>query len=91
MFNAVRPEQCLAGGSVSEVVREEAEKRGLTIHDYFEREELAIHNTVPTAEGAIQLAMEETPITLYGSRCLVTGFGGWRGRCVGCWWPWAPM
>lgn len=75
VFNAVRPEQCLAGGSVSEVVREEAEKRGLTIHDYFEREELAIHNAVPTAEGAIQLAMEETPITLYGSRCLVTGFG----------------
>lgn len=60
---------------MSEVVREEAEKRGLTIHDYFEREELAIHNAVPTAEGAIQLAMEETPITLYGSRCLVTGFG----------------
>ena len=75
VLNSVGPEQKLAGGSVSEVVRKEAEKRGLTIYDYFSREELAIHNSVPTAEGAIQLAMEETPITISGARCLITGYG----------------
>ena len=30
---------------------------------------------VPTAEGAIQLAMEELPITLHGARVLVIGYG----------------
>ena len=34
-----------------------------------------IGNAVPTAEGAIQLAMESTDRTINGSRCLVTGCG----------------
>ena len=34
-----------------------------------------IVNTVPTAEGAIEIAMNETPITIHGSKCLVTGYG----------------
>ncbi len=34
-----------------------------------------IANTVPTCEGALQLAMEQTEYTLQGSRCLVTGYG----------------
>ena len=32
-------------------------------------------NALPTAEGAIQLAMEHLPITIHGARVLVTGFG----------------
>ena len=32
-------------------------------------------NTVPTCEGAIQLAMEQTAFTLQGARCLVIGNG----------------
>lgn len=75
IFNAVRPGQPVVGGAVSSSVCEEAARRGLVIHDYLEREELAVSNAVPTAEGAIQLAMEELPVTISGSRCLVTGYG----------------
>lgn len=32
-------------------------------------------NAPPTAEGAVQLAMEELPITLHGARVLVIGYG----------------
>ena len=32
-------------------------------------------NAVPTCEGAIQIAMEELPITIYGANVVVTGFG----------------
>ena len=32
-------------------------------------------NALPTAEGAIQIAMEELPITLHDARVLVIGFG----------------
>lgn len=45
------------------------------LSDYTKSAALAAGNAVPTAEGAIQLAMERLPITLSGSRCLVTGFG----------------
>ncbi len=40
-----------------------------------EDDELAILNSVPTAEGAIAIAMNETDITIHGSNCLVIGFG----------------
>ena len=34
-----------------------------------------IANAVPTAEGAIQIAMEELPVTIHGARVLVIGYG----------------
>lgn len=75
VLNGVTPSQILVGGQISDVVRKEAECRGLMISDYLRREELAVMNAVPTAEGAIQLAMEELPVTIQGAKCLVTGFG----------------
>ncbi|MDP4119622.1 MAG: dipicolinate synthase subunit DpsA [Bacillota bacterium] len=45
------------------------------VYDYFEREEFAVFNAVPTAEGAIEIAMKEYPGTIQGSRCLITGYG----------------
>ncbi|MDD2361597.1 MAG: dipicolinate synthase subunit DpsA [Oscillospiraceae bacterium] len=75
VLNAVKPEQRLVGGAITKEVYEEAKKRGISVIDYLHREELAVYNAVPTAEGAIQLAMEELPITIGGSRCLITGYG----------------
>ncbi len=43
--------------------------------DYYNREELMIKNAVPTAEGAIEIAMTETAITLQDSNCLIIGYG----------------
>lgn len=43
--------------------------------DYYESEELQIMNSVPTAEGAIAIAMEELPITLFDAKAVVIGFG----------------
>jgi len=43
--------------------------------DYFKREEMQILNAIPTAEGAIQVAMQETNVTLHGSDTMVLGFG----------------
>ena len=44
-------------------------------YDLLEIEEYAILNAIATAEGAIQIAMEEYPRTLSGSKILVMGFG----------------
>ena len=75
VLSALKPSQKLVGGAISNEVREEVESRGLSIVDYLHRDELAVYNAVPTAEGAIQLAMEELPITIHGARCLITGYG----------------
>ncbi len=47
----------------------------ISLYDYFEREEFTVKNAVPTAEGAIEIAMHEYLGTINGSKCLVTGFG----------------
>jgi dipicolinate synthase subunit A len=41
----------------------------------MELDEVAILNSIPTAEGAIALAMQHTDITIHGARTLVLGFG----------------
>ena len=71
----LRPGQTVLGGQLQPAFLRELEEKGVRAFDYFSREELIVQNAVPTAEGAVQLALEELPITLAGSSCLVTGFG----------------
>lgn len=75
IFQLLHGVRFICGGRLSPAVSALAHEHGLNIHDYFAREELAIANAVPTAEGAIQLAMEQLPITIHNSRVLVLGFG----------------
>ena len=63
------------GGMTERLYRTSELWEEISVFDYFHREELAVRNAVPTAEGAIQIAMEEFPATINGSRCLVAGFG----------------
>lgn len=75
LFPLIREGQTVFGGLVSPAVAAQAAECGVQILDYFAEEELAVRNAVPTAEGALQIAMEELPITLADSRCLITGGG----------------
>lgn len=63
------------GGRLNRKFLKRAEERGLKIADYFEREENKIAAAAATAEGAVQIAMEETPHLLCGSDALVIGYG----------------
>ena len=47
----------------------------IEIIDIMKREELAVLNTIATAEGTIQIAIENTNTILHGSNCLILGFG----------------
>ena len=75
IVGAMRPGQLLCAGMAGKGLAELAGQRQLILKDYFAREELAQLNAVPTAEGAIQIAMEELPVTLHGARVLVIGYG----------------
>ena len=75
VLDHMRPGQVLCGGMVSPEVREAGEGAGLQVFDYYAREECMVANAVPTAEGAVQVAMEQIPFTLHSARVLVLGFG----------------
>jgi len=72
---ALDPSQVICAGKVDVQTRELASSLGLELTDYLEREEFAVLNAIATAEGAIGLIMEETPVTLCRLNCLVIGFG----------------
>lgn len=71
----LRPTQLLCGGKCDPNTALFLHRNGLYLHDYFAREELVVANAVPTAEGAVQIAMEELPVTLHSASVLVLGFG----------------
>lgn len=75
LFRRLRPEQKILAGQVRPPQRREADACGLTIEDYFLREELTVANAAATAEAAIQVAMEKLDRTILGMNCLVLGFG----------------
>lgn len=75
VLDHMRPGQVFCGGMVSPEVREAGERAGLQVFDYYAREECMVANAVPTAEGAVQVAMEQMPFTLHSARVLVLGFG----------------
>ncbi len=75
IFKHIAQNSVLLGGKISEYIQGELDSRAITYRDYFEREELTVQNAVPTAEGAVELALSEMPITLHGCNALVLGYG----------------
>jgi len=72
---AVPPGTLLLAGKVCEGLASAAAERGVTLVDYFAREELVILNADATAEAAVGLLMQRRQRMLAGMRVLVVGFG----------------
>ncbi len=75
IISSLNPDSVVIGGMVSSLLRESLNGKCRGVYDYFEREELIIKNVIPTVEGAIAIAVNETAITIHGSAALVTGYG----------------
>ncbi len=71
----LRPGTLLLGGQLPPDWVEQAQKRGAICADYYLDETVQIRNALPTAEGALRLAMQELPTTLFGSQTVVAGYG----------------
>lgn len=74
MMHVINAKVLIAGG-ISPEVYELANDEYIEIIDIMKREELAVLNTIATAEGTIQLAIENTNRILHGSEVLILGFG----------------
>ncbi len=75
ILDAIPAGKPVFGGSVPQMVTDMASRRSVVVRDYLQREELALLNAIPTAEGAIQIAMEELPVTLHELSVLIIGAG----------------
>jgi dipicolinate synthase subunit A len=62
-------------GVARPVLRELVRRLDLVLVELMDLDHVAILNSIPTAEGAIMMAMERLPITLHGSEAFVVGFG----------------
>jgi len=60
-------------------LRSATELMGIRVIETAFLDEVAVLNSIPSAEGAIQMAMENTVITIHGSESFVLGLGrtGW--------------
>ncbi|MBU5626915.1 dipicolinate synthase [Oscillibacter sp. MSJ-2] len=75
LWRVLTPSQLICAGQAGPEAIQGAKEQGLELEDYFLREELTVINAVATAEGALQLAMEHLPVTLWGTECIVIGYG----------------
>ena len=62
-------------GSIKQEVYDKINGKNITVFDIVKREKLAVLNAISTAEGAIQIAINETPRNVHGNNVLVLGFG----------------
>ncbi len=65
----------LIAGRITGPVKEQLRQKKVKFTDLLDREEMAVLNAVPTAEGAVGILLQEMPITLLGSRILIVGYG----------------
>lgn len=65
----------LFGGVIPKEIKILAMEYNIKCFDYFEQESVAVLNAIPTAEGAIQTAMQESESCIFASKALVLGYG----------------
>ncbi len=65
----------ITGGIIPVSMAEMCQKLGVRFFDYYAVEELQKKNALPSAEGAVMLAMENTEKNIEGSHALIGGYG----------------
>jgi dipicolinate synthase subunit A len=75
LFGLMNDEQIFIAGRIYPEVLEIAGQKGIRAFDLLAREDMAVLNAIPTAEGAIQIALEQMQTTLHESNVMVLGFG----------------
>lgn len=75
LIGALWKGQILCGGRFSDASCLAAIKGKLHVEDIMHRPDFVVGNAAVTAEGAMELLMADSEMTLWGSRVLVTGWG----------------
>ena len=71
----MQKDKIFIAGAIKEEIKEMLEKYHKEVIDVMQREDFVVLNALATAEGTIQVAMENTEDAIHGSNILVLGFG----------------
>lgn len=70
------PKHCLIfTGLARDYLKTLCEKYEIRCLELMERDDVAIYNSIPTVEGALVIAIQNTDITIHNSTCVVLGLG----------------
>ncbi|XEC97160.1 dipicolinate synthase subunit DpsA [Paenibacillus tarimensis] len=62
-------------GMAKPYLRHLCERHDIQLIEILELDDVAIYNSIPTAEGAVMMAIQNTDITIHGSEAIVLGLG----------------
>lgn len=62
-------------GIANDYLKEATKSVNIHLEALLNRDDVAIYNSIPTAEGTIMMAIEHTDYTIHSSRVIVVGFG----------------
>ncbi len=71
----LKPGVIMLCGSIPQNLKFKLESTGMIVVLTADNDEISIYNAIPTAEGAVALAMQESTGTIHGSKSMVIGFG----------------
>ncbi|WNQ13782.1 dipicolinate synthase subunit DpsA [Paenibacillus aurantius] len=75
LVEALPPHAKLFTGMAKGYLKKLCAKHSLKLYELFDRDDVAIYNSIPTAEGAIMMAIQNTDFTIHGSQSMVLGMG----------------
>jgi len=73
--DSLKPGVLFIVGFANNYLKQLAAALEVELIEIAEMDHVAIYNSIPSAEGAIQMAMEMVPITIHGSKAFILGFG----------------
>ena len=68
-------DKILISGAISKEYKMKLNENKIRYYDLMERDSMAIYNAIPTAEGAIAVAIGNTDFTVHDASILILGFG----------------
>lgn len=72
----ITPEHCVIyTGIANDILENYVKEANRKLVKLFERDDVAIYNSIPTVEGTIMMAIQHTDSTIHGSKVAVLGFG----------------
>ncbi|GAB4072600.1 dipicolinic acid synthetase subunit A [Barrientosiimonas marina] len=74
-FASLNDQTVVFTGITNDYLTNAINKTNLSLISLLNRDDVAIYNSIPTAEGTIMMAIEHTDYTIHASRVIVVGFG----------------
>ncbi|MEW9667689.1 dipicolinate synthase subunit DpsA [Ammoniphilus sp. 3BR4] len=74
-FESLNENVTIYTGMAKPFLKDRCQAHQLNLIEILDRDDVAIYNSIPTVEGALMMAIQNTDITIHGSTCIVLGLG----------------